>query len=96
LDKHGIKSRVPLDVVRDENLPKVCRDLAAQTREHYNQADAFMNKCNKNAMRPARIMRFYYSAVFDQLVKKDWRDPMNRVSLPKWRKFYLMFKGLFL
>jgi phytoene synthase len=95
LDKHGVLSRVPDEVLRNAALAAVCRDLAMVAREHYAQADAFMKKCPASAMRPARIMRCYYKALFDQLVTLDWRDPLARVSLPKWKKIGLMLKGFF-
>ncbi len=95
LDKHGIASRDPNEVLRTPSLSAACRDLATQTREHYAQADAFMNKCPASAMRPARIMRMYYGAIFSRLVTLDWRDPFVRVTLPKWKKIGLILKGFF-
>ena len=95
LDKHGIASRLPAEVIHHPHLSAVCRDLAATAREHYAQADAFMQKGVPSAMRPARIMRSYYGAIFDQLVKKDWQDISTRVTLPKGKKIWLMLKGFF-
>ena len=45
-------------------------------------------------MRPARLMRAYYGAIFDRLITADWRDPFARVSLPKWQKFWLVLRHL--
>lgn len=95
LEKHGITSRFPIEVLHAAELPAVCRDLAAQAQGHYVQADVFMNKCPAFAMRPARIMRTYYKAIFDRLVVLDWRDPSVRVSLTKWKKIGLILKGFF-
>jgi phytoene synthase len=95
LAKHGIKSRNPMEVLLHQNLSMVCRDLAVFAQDHYTQADAFMKKCEKAAMRPARIMRAYYGAIFNRLIKLDWRDPSKRVTLPKWKKITLMTKGFF-
>ena len=96
LDKHDISSRVPDEVLRLPQLPALCQDLASLAREHYAQADIFMNKCSSSAMRPARIMRICYGEIFSQLVKENWRDPTKRVALPKWKKTFLILKGLFL
>jgi phytoene synthase len=95
LEKHGIISRAPNEVLRAPQLAAVCRDLALQAQNHYKQADAFMKKCPASAMRPARIMRAYYRAIFDRLVALDWRNPTERVTLPKWRKIGLILKGFF-
>ena len=95
LEKHGITSRNPDGVLLEGQLPAVCRDLALQAREHYARADAFMKKCPASAIRPARIMRAYYGAIFDQLVASDWQDPFARVSLSKGKKIWLVVKGFF-
>ena len=50
LDKHGIASHAPDDVLRDAKLPGVCRDMAAIAQTHYTKADAFMAKCSSAAM----------------------------------------------
>jgi len=96
LDKYSITSRDPQEVIRAPQLSAICRDLAELARDHYRQADNFMNKCSPMAMRPARIMRAYYRAVYDRLVALDWRNPQERVTLPKWKKLGLLIKGFFL
>ena len=93
LEKHSISSRIPNDVLQFQQLPAVCRDLAALAKEHFAQADIFMNKCPVSAMRPARIMRDFYGAIFDRLLKEDWRDLSVRVTLPKWKKMLIVLKG---
>ncbi|MDR3449777.1 MAG: presqualene diphosphate synthase HpnD [Alphaproteobacteria bacterium] len=95
LDKHGIISRNPRDILRSPHLASVCRDLADDARDQYQWADECMSKCIPSAMRPARIMRFYYGAIFDQLVAKDWQNPSERVRLPKWKKIALLARGYF-
>ncbi len=94
LEKHGIIWRNPNEVLRDVKLPAVCRDLALVAREHYTKADGYMAQCIPAAMRPAKIMRHYYGAIFNRLVKLDWQNPTQRVALPKWKKLFLCLKGL--
>jgi presqualene diphosphate synthase len=96
LEKHGIVSRDPNEVIRTPQLPSVCRDLALLAQRHYAQADLFMKKCSPSTMRPARIMRNYYGAIFDGLIKENWRNPAKRVTLSGWKKILLIFKGFFL
>lgn len=95
LKKHGIASRNPKEVLQNSQLAHVCRDLAVQAKEHYESADDIMGKCPASAMRPARLMRAYYRAIFDKLVALDWRHPEVRVSLTKPQKIWLVLKGLF-
>ncbi len=95
LAKHGIASRSPQEVLRDPALPAVCRDLAKQAADHYAEADKAMAKCIPAAMRPPRMMRAYYKAIFDQLVVEDWQDVTKRVRLSKAHKIWLMLTHLF-
>ncbi len=92
LARYEVASRVPAEVLRDPCLPNVCRDLAAQAKVHFKSADEAMQACKPSSMRPARIMRGYYGAILDRLVQEDWRDPSRRVSLPKWKKFWLALR----
>ena len=94
LAKHGVASRVPTDVLRDPALRPVCRDLAAQARDHFDEAERAMKACIPSAMRPAQLMRAYYRAIFDRLVGEDWRDVTRRVSLSKGQKLWLMLRQL--
>ncbi|MDX2028132.1 MAG: presqualene diphosphate synthase HpnD [Alphaproteobacteria bacterium] len=94
LTKHKIASRVPAEVLKNAGLPAVCRDLALQAQGHFASADQAMQVCKPSAMRPARIMRAYYGAIFDRLVAEDWRDPAARICLPKWKKFWLVLRHM--
>lgn len=92
LAQHKIASRKPEEVLRDPNLPAVCRDLAALADRHFRQADAAMQACSAKAMRPASVMRAWYGAIYDRLVAEDWRDPARRVKLSKLDKLLLVLR----
>ncbi|MER2520687.1 MAG: presqualene diphosphate synthase HpnD [Bdellovibrionales bacterium] len=94
LSKHKIASRKPKDVLRDPNLPAACRELAARAKAHFEEADAAMLSCAPQAMRPAKIMRAWYGAIFDRLVAEDWRDPARRVKLSKLDKLILVLRHM--
>lgn len=94
LTKHGITTKVASDILAHPNLPSVCRDLAETVRHHFEQADKAMKSCQWHAMRPARVMRDYYGAIFKRLLKADWQDIHTRVSLPLWQKLALALRGL--
>lgn len=92
LVKHGIETREPSEILHNVKLSDVCRDLALITEEHFKKADLSMAQCQPSAMKPARIMRAYYGAIFDKLRREDWRDPKQRVSLSKIHKFWLALR----
>ena len=92
--RHGITSQVPSVVLQAPQLQAVCRELAVHARTHYDAADAAMKTCIPSAMRPAKIMRAYYGAIFERLNSEDWQDITHRVSLPKWQKMWLVMRHL--
>jgi phytoene synthase len=94
LSRNGITTREPFKVVRHPHLAAACRELANVARQHFSDADDAMKRCPAKAMRPARIMRNYYLAILNQLVKEGWRNPLKRVTLPRWRKLYLALRSL--
>ena len=73
-------------------LPRVCARLAADARGHFREARALMARCDKTAMKPARLMGETYAAILTCLEAGRWRDPAARVSLPAWRKVWLLVR----
>lgn len=92
LDKHGIASRVPTEVLGDANLPLVLRDLAISAEHHYRAADSLMDQCDAKAMKPARMMMEAYRAIFVRLEKRGWDRPIERVSVPLPVKLWIVFR----
>ncbi len=92
LDRHGIRSAEPLDVLRHPALPAACRDLAALAERHFAEADRAMARCSRRAMRPAAVMGAFYRAMLMALLRAGWRDPADRVSLSKPRKLWLVLR----
>lgn len=94
LTEAGIKTTIPQEVLGHPNLPLACRSLAAHVRKHFKESDKAMRECQWHAMRPARIMRDYYGAIFKKLLKEDWKNPQERVSLSLLEKIGLALRGL--
>src|SRR5579862_8501566 len=92
LERHGIRSSEPLDVLRHPALPAACRDLAAIAERHFADADRAMASCSRRAMRPAALMGAFYRTMLAALVRSEWRDPALRVSLSKGQKLWLVLR----
>lgn len=92
LDAHNIKTRVPLEVLVDPNLPGVCEDLLKMARDHYARAALAMRKCRRGPMRPARLMMAAYRAILSRLQRRGWRDLDSEVSLPTWQKIFILLR----
>ena len=91
LDQAGVP-RDPAAALASPALPLVCARLAADAREHFRDARAHMAKCDATAMKPARLMGETYAAILTCLEQSGWRDPAARVSLPLWRKLWLLVR----
>ncbi len=94
LTRYGITTRAPSEVLAHKNLPLVCGDLAVEAREHFKKADAAMSLCIPAAMKPARIMRAYYGAIFERVVADNWQNISTRITLPKWQKIWIVLRQL--
>ncbi|MDR3538123.1 MAG: presqualene diphosphate synthase HpnD [Acetobacteraceae bacterium] len=90
---------VPLDPVAAltaAGLPAVCERLAILAHRHFATAANAMQACDRRAMKPARLMGATYAAILSELERRGWRRLGERVSLPKWRKLWLVLRyGLF-
>ena len=71
-------------------LARVCARLAADAQGYFRDARAAMAKCDRVAMKPARLMAETYAAILTGLEKSGWRDISARVRLPLWRKLWLL------
>ncbi len=94
LSKHKVTSRIPAEALREDAIRPVCRELAALSRRRFRDAFELMRECAPSAMRPARVMGRYYSAILDRLEKGDWKEIGERVRLPKWQKLWLLFSSV--
>ena len=92
LERHGIRTAEPLQVLRHPALPAACRDLAAIATRHFDDAGRAMARCSRRAMRPAATMGAFYRAMLDALVRSEWRDPSRRVGLSKRQKLWLVLR----
>ena len=91
LDEAGVE-RDAAAALASPALPVVCARLAADARGHFRNAKAHMARCDPAAMKPARLMGETYAAILTCLERSKWRDPAQRISLPLWRKLWLLVR----
>jgi phytoene synthase len=94
LTAHGIAGREPNAVLAHAALPKVCAELGAQARRHFDAADRAMRRSPRRAMRPARLMEAMYRDLLDRMAADLW--PIDaRVRVPSAVKlWYVLRYGL--
>ena len=83
-------------VLTAAGLPEVCDRLAALAHRYFRQARDAMDRCDRVAMRPARLMGATYDAILTSLERRGWKRLEQRVTLPLWQKLWLAGRyGLF-
>jgi phytoene synthase len=86
---------VPLDpetALANPRLAQVCERTARTARSHFESAHAAMVRCDRRAMKPARLMSASYSAILDRLERRGFSRPTERVSVPKWHKLLIALR----
>ncbi len=82
----------PAAAMASPGLPVVCARVLAEARSRFQAAHAAMQRCDKRAMRPARLMGATYAALLDRMAEQGWNHPERRVSLPKWQKLWIALR----
>jgi presqualene diphosphate synthase len=94
-----LDANVPADpaaILTAPDLPTVCNRLATLAHGYFQQAWSAMDRCDRVAMKPARLMGATYDAILSALERRGWRRLDEPVSLPKWKKLWLACRyGLF-
>ncbi len=80
----------PVQALTAPGLPAVCQRLAARAQGYFRTAATEMDHCDRRAMKPARLMGATYDAILSALEARGWKRLDERVSLPKWRKLWLV------
>ncbi len=85
---------VPLDpegALASAGLGSVCVWVAEQARDHFAAARAAMRRCDRRAMKPARLMAATYAALLWHLERRGWDAVAQeqRVRVPTWHKLWI-------
>jgi presqualene diphosphate synthase len=95
LERHGIATRVPMEVIAHPAIDALCAELSLDVRRRFQLADAAMARCAKSAMRPARMMGGVYGAILERLIRRGWAPPRAAVKVPKLVKIWIaLTRGL--
>jgi phytoene synthase len=82
----------PAAALSHPGLPEVCRGLAAMAQDHFRDARAAMARCDRRAMKPARLMAAMYAAILARLERRGWDRPEVGVKVPKWEKLWIALR----
>ncbi|MSP04267.1 MAG: squalene synthase HpnD [Acetobacteraceae bacterium] len=84
----GVPLAVPAALAAP-GMARVCARVAGLARRHFVAAWAAMARCERRAMRPARLMGATYVAVLSALERRGWERLDQPVSVPTWQKLLL-------
>jgi phytoene synthase len=73
-------------------LGEVCARVAALAEGHFVNARAAMARCDRRAMRPARLMGATYAAILRRLRRRGWERLDVPVKLSKPEKIWLLLR----
>jgi phytoene synthase len=82
----------PEAALRSPNLPAICTRAARQAHAHFSAASAAMARCDRKAMKPARLMGASYLAILNRLEQRGWSRPDQRITVPKWEKLLIALR----
>jgi phytoene synthase len=91
LDEAGVPAD-PAAALQSPGLPAVCGRVAALAHARFADAAAAMRRCDRRAMRPARLMGATYAAILARLERRGWRDLDRPAKLPTWRKLWIALR----
>ncbi len=92
LDKHGIASRDPAEVLRHPALPTVAAELARTARERFDRSRALIAHCDRQHLKPAILMMEVYDRILQRLEARGWDKPEVPVKVPKLEKLWIAFR----
>ena len=79
----------PVALLTAPGLPVVCDRLARLAHGYFSEAWEMMDRCDRTAMKPARLMGATYDSILSALEARGWQRLETRVRLPKWKKLWL-------
>ena len=92
LDKHGIVTRLPAEVLGHPELPAVCNDLAVLANHQYRTAESLLDQCDPKAIKPARLMMEAYRVILRRMERRGWEHVVEPVRVPAWAKLWVVLR----
>jgi presqualene diphosphate synthase len=91
LDEAGVPHD-PRAALGAPGLARTCQRVADLAHGYFRDAHAAMRRCDRRAMKPARLMGATYAALLSRIERRGWDRPAERVSLAKWQKLWLALR----
>jgi phytoene synthase len=79
----------PRTVVADPRIDVAARQIACESKRHYEAADRVM-KTAKGQLKAPRLMGAAYGRILMHMLAEGWKPPRRRVSLTKGEKLWVL------
>ena len=85
LQKAGITSTDPNNVIASPSLWQPCEAVAARALEHFKEADRIMARNPRKVVKAPKIMEEVYRVMLNGMTSRGWSPPRTRVSVSPLR-----------
>ena len=92
LDRHGVTTRDPSEVLAHRALPLVCDDVAQMAEQHFREAESALAQYRDIALRPAVVMMVNYQRILARLVATRWQSPERRIGISGAAKLWIALR----
>jgi presqualene diphosphate synthase len=84
LAEAGIADQDVVEVLANPALDEACGILAERARQHFDEAERIMARCERSSVRSPRLMAAVYRPMLCRLVARGWSPPRERLrhSMP--------------
>lgn len=94
LARHGCDATDATRLLTQPGLAAACLELATVAQARFVEAEAIMRACDRQAIRPAAIMKTVYYDILAGLQKRGWERLSEPLVRSKLRKYGLIVRGL--
>jgi presqualene diphosphate synthase len=88
----GIDNDEPVAVLAHPALTCACVPVFDRARIHFAQADRIMARCPRASVRAPRIMAEVYRAMLEQMVRRGWAAPRERVRVGRLKLLWVVLR----
>jgi presqualene diphosphate synthase len=88
--KQGIPLADPASVLSHPKLTQACLPVAERAQDHFDHADAIMQRCPRRIVRTPRVMGEVYKVKLDGLRRRGWATPRENVKVSRLRLLWIL------
>jgi presqualene diphosphate synthase len=88
----GIDDDDPAAVLAHPALARACLPVIDRARIHFAEADRIMARCPRATVRAPRIMAEVYRAMLEQMVRRGWAAPRERVRVSRFKLLWVVLR----